>query len=275
MRWFRTDRFSVRFPACQAGGKLQDEEYCIIDQDGDERKIRFHDYHEIYAIPGLYEYLFIERLKCRSPEIVSSLLVQAVIKSSSPVSKLSVLDIGAGNGIVGEVLKQLGIRSIVGIDIIPEAAEAAQRDRPGIYDEYHIEDLQNLSLNTRKRLEAWNFNCLVTVGALGFADIPPRAFAEGYNLIVDDGWIAFNIKEDFIEESDLTGFSHVLKHMVDSGILRVKVKNRYCHRLSVNNRPLYYVAVIGKKEAPIPVGFLESESASGKNTSRRLVIREK
>ena len=248
----KTAEFSLRFPGSEAGTKTQAEEYCIIEQDGHERRIRLHDYHEIYAIPGLYEEIFCERLKYRSPEVVTRLLIQEVSKSLTPVSELAVLDMGAGNGIVGEILRQRGASLIVGIDIFPEAAEAAQRDRPGVYDHYYIEDLQNLSSGTRKKLEAKGFNCLITVGALGFGDIPSPAFAEGYNIIVDHGWIAFNIKEDFLEQGDSTGFSHIVKGMADRDILDIKVKHRYCHRISVDGRPLYYVAVIGKKKASIP-----------------------
>ncbi len=144
----------LRFPASEGGIKTQAEEYCIIEQDGHERRIRFHDYHEIYAIPVLYEHLFHERLKCKSPDVITRLLIEQINKSSDPISELAVFDLGAGNGIVGEILKQNGVNMIVGIDVVPEAAMAARRDRPGVYDDYYIEDLRNLTLDTRRALEA-------------------------------------------------------------------------------------------------------------------------
>jgi len=250
-------RFSISFPAPNSGIKTQAEEYCIIEQDGQERRIRFHDYHEIYAIPGLYEHLFYERLKYKSPDVITSLLIEQINKSSSPISELAVFDMGAGNGIVGKILKQNGVNRIIGIDIVPEAAMAAQRDQSGVYDDYYIEDLRNLSSDTRGALEAKDLNCLITSGALGFGDIPAPAFAAGYNLIAVDGWIAFNIKEDFIEESDSTGFSDLVKGMLDGGIFDLRVRHRYCHRLSVDGRPLYYVAVVGVKKAPIPKALIK------------------
>jgi hypothetical protein len=255
----KTMKFSLRFPPSEAGSKAQDEEYCIIEQDGQERRIRLHDYHEIYAIPGLYEELFCERLKYRSPEVVTRLLIERVNKSRHSVSGLSVFDMGAGNGVAGEILRNKGANLIVGIDLVPEAAEAVQRDRPGVYDDYYIEDLENLSSDTRKKLEAKCFSCLITVGALGFGDIPPRAFAEGYNLIVDGGWIAFNIKEDFLEQTDSTGFSQIVNDMASRDILNIKVKHRYGHRLSVDGKPLYYVAIIGEKKAQIPAFMCNAE----------------
>jgi len=58
---------SVSLPAAGAGLD-QDEEWCeILGSDGSQRRIRFHDYEDIFAIPGLYEHLFAERLCCDSP----------------------------------------------------------------------------------------------------------------------------------------------------------------------------------------------------------------
>jgi len=252
-------KFSISFPAPNSGIKTQAEEYCIIEQDGQERRIRFHDYHEIYAIPGLYEHLFHEKLKCTSPDVITRLLIEQINKSSPPISELAVLDMGAGNGVAGEILKQNGVNLIVGIDVVPEAAMAVRRDRPGVYDDYYIEDLRNLTLDIRRELKAKGLNCLITSGALGFGDIPAPAFAAAYNLIAADGWIAFNIKEDFIEERDSTGFSDLVKGMLDSGILDLKVRHRYCHRLSVVGMPLYYVAVVGVKKAPIMPALIKPD----------------
>jgi hypothetical protein len=251
----KTAKFSIRFPESEPGTRSQSEEYCIIEQDGQTRRIRLHDYQEIYTVPGLYEAIFCERLRYCSPEVVTRLLVEEVNKSRTPLSELVVLDMGAGNGMAGAILRQKGVNVIVGIDIFPEAAEAARRDRPGVYNAYYIEDLQNLSSNTRKKLEARGFNCLMTVGALGFGDIPAPAFAQGYNLIKDGGWIAFNIKEDFLEQGDATGFSEIVHRMAHRDILEIKIRHRYCHRIAVDGKPLYYVAVIGKKKTSIPSPF--------------------
>jgi trans-aconitate methyltransferase len=241
----------VTFPRADDGASSQDEEWCFVELDSIKQRIRFHDYHEIYRIPGLYEYLFCDKLGCVSPEVITGLLKDAVAKSSTSLSQLYVLEIGAGNGIVGELLKKQGINSIVGIDIVPEAAEAIRRDRPLVYDDYYVADLENLPPDIRNELEAKGFNCLVTVGALGFGDIHPEVFATALSFIPKNGWIAFNIKEDFLEESDKTGFSGLVRKMIEEDILEVQVQHRYRHRFSVDGRPLYYVGVIGKKKAAI------------------------
>ena len=43
-----------------------------------KRKIKFHDYDEIYQVPGLYEQIFYDRLKCTSPNKVTSILESAI-----------------------------------------------------------------------------------------------------------------------------------------------------------------------------------------------------
>ena len=42
----------------------QDVEWCTIRRPDGARRVRFHDYDEIYAIPGLYERLFRDVLQC-------------------------------------------------------------------------------------------------------------------------------------------------------------------------------------------------------------------
>jgi hypothetical protein len=251
-----TDKFLVTFPEAKDSASSQDEECCTVEVNGVKQRIRFHDYHKIYRIPGLYEYLFCDKLGCVSPEVITGLLKDEVAESSTLLSELHVLEIGAGNGIVGELLKGQGVNSIVGIDIVPEAAEATRRDRPLVYDDYYLADLEDLSPDIKKKLSAKRFNCLITVGALGFGDIPPKAFATAFDFIVEGGWIAFNIKEDFLEESDTTGFSGLIRKMVEGGILEVQVQQQYRHRFSIDGRPLYYVGVIGKKKAEISIHML-------------------
>ena len=119
--------FEIRLPNVVLA---QDEEYCIVVHEGKERRIRFHDYREIYKIPGLYEHLFCDRLRCTSPETVSSMLMDELTSSGCSPADLNVLELGAGNGLVGESLALRGVESIVGVDITKEAEAAAQRHEP-------------------------------------------------------------------------------------------------------------------------------------------------
>ncbi|MFP4031713.1 MAG: methyltransferase domain-containing protein [Desulfococcaceae bacterium] len=263
-------RFNIQIP--EIDEIEQGEEFFTIEVDGRPEKIRFHDYDRIYEIPGLYEHLFYDRYQCNSPEVVCGLLKERLAAApKNDNGKLTALDIGAGNGMVGEQLVNLGAETVVGIDIIEEAARAARRDRPGVYADYHVADLTRLGPELIESLSAMNFNCMTIVAALGFGDIPPMAFAAGYNFVGPDGWIAFNIKEDFVCKEDETGFCNLIALLEEKGMMEIQERRRYRHRFCQDGAPLYYHAVVGKKRQDIPlemvqglrVGFPKASSVSG------------
>jgi 2-polyprenyl-3-methyl-5-hydroxy-6-metoxy-1,4-benzoquinol methylase len=226
----------------------QDREWCVVRRAGAWQKIRFHDYGRIYDIPGLYECLFQNILGCNSPNYIARLLGQQLLESDSDPSDLRVLDLGAGNGMVGDELSRLGVSHMVAVDILDAAAKAALRDRRGLYADYLVTDLGVLSPLERERLRAHRFNCLTCVAALGFGDIPTAAFGNAFNLIATGGWVAFNIKLEFLSSGDATGFCRLIRELIDSGSLQVRKQVRYQHRLATSGQPLYYVAIVGTKQ---------------------------
>lgn len=250
--------FEVMFPDRKGDSLDQDEEWCLVREGDTERKVRFHNYDEVYRTPGLYEYLFYEKLKCDSPSVVCSLLNDAIREARVDSSDLTVLDLGAGNGMVGEALQDLGVDSVVGVDIIPEAAEAARRDRPDTYEDYYVVDMTAAPSSVREELREKEFNCLTTVAALGFGDIPPDAFAEAFNLVRKGGWVAFNIKDAFLDDADSSGFSDLIGRLLDENRLDVISSRRYRHRLSIAGDPLYYTAFVARKIGDVPRAWLEA-----------------
>ncbi len=237
----------VILPSSSAGPLAQDEEWCEVVTAGQHRRIRFHDYAALYSIPGLYERLFYEELKCCSPQTVSGLLTDVLVRSGTDPAGLVCLDLGAGNGMVGETLVTLGVGAVVGIDILPEAAMATQRDRPGVYESYLVTDLTDLDAAERSKLSDRHFNLLTTVAALGFGDIPPAAFAAAYDLLIRDGWVALTLKEDFLAADDPSGFALLIRQMLESGHLEVQAQKTYQHRLSSQGNPLHYTAIVARK----------------------------
>ncbi|MDP2600598.1 MAG: class I SAM-dependent methyltransferase [Deltaproteobacteria bacterium] len=250
--------FSVAFPE-EENDISQAEEWCVV-RCGKKRprRIRFHDYHKIYNIPGLYEFLFYERLRCQSPAVICRFLRRELEKSGKSPATLKVMDLGAGNGMVAEELAKLGVQNIVGVDILREAKRAALRDRPGVYHDYHAVDMTRLPRRVLSLFKKEGFNCLVSVAALGFGDIPHRAFAQAYNLIDDSGWIAFTIKEDFLHKRYTHGFSKMIQKMARSGLLDLRLRRRYHHRLSVAGKPLSYVGMVGVKKGNISRSILKT-----------------
>ena len=253
-----TTRYEITFP--EEGALGQDEEWCLVHAEGTTRKVRFHDYGEIYDAPGLYEQLFYEHLECSSPETVARLLGRELKRSGVDPATLNVLDVGAGNGMVGEQLAEVGIERMVGADIIPEAAAAAARDRPAIYDDYLVLDLTALDDAAREDLESRKLNALTCVAALGFGDIPPAAFAAAYDVLVPGAWLAFSIKEDFLEERGGSGFARLMRELVEQGMVEIRAQRRYRHRLSATGEPVHYIALVASKQsredaAPLAAGL--------------------
>ncbi len=234
----------------------QDEEWCVVRLNGQWREIRLHDYDELFSVPGLYERLIYDILKCDSPVRVRKLFAAELAASGTRAGTLRALDIGAGNGMVGEELADMGVEFIVGVDIIEAAAEATQRDRPGIYANYHVVDMTRLSQSDRRELAGYGLNCLTCVAAIGFGDIPTKAFAAAYNLIEPGGWIAFNIKATFLHEDDKSGFARLIRSMMADKTLEVRETQHYQHRIGTNRQPIPYVAIVGNKRRDVSEGML-------------------
>lgn len=252
------NRHRIQFPNIDVNNLSQSETYFyVIENNGKKEKVRFHDYDKIYQVPGLYEQLFYDRLKCTSPVKVTDILKKAIDQTDEDFYSLRVLDLGAGNGMVGEALTKYGVSRLVGVDIIPEAKQAMERDRPQYYDAYYIADFCDIDEDTRDEFESWSLDCLTTVAALGFGDIPPKAFMNAFNMINQQGWVAFNIKESFIDERDQTGFSRMIRDLILSKYIDIYHLERYRHRLSIDGEPLFYFAIACKKNADVPQEYFE------------------
>lgn len=257
-RTMQSKRYQIQFPQADGQTLTQAEAYFyVVEPNGERARIRFHDYDKIYEMPGLYEQVFYDRLKCVSPVKVAEILKSAIDQSNENFTQLRVLDLGAGNGLMGEALKKYGVSRMIGVDIIAEAQVATERDRPHIYDAYYVSNFCRLSDNEKAEFHSWSLNCLTTVAALGFGDIPPAAFIEALNIVQPTGWVGFNIKETFLHESDESGFSRMIRKLVFSEYLDIYHLERYRHRLSIEGEPLYYYAIAGKKTADIPREFIE------------------
>lgn len=255
LRKIDTDVEQIRLPAQvenQDQGLEQDQEWCEVVIAGETRRVRFHDYDRIYQVPGLYEKIFYEELQCCSPSRVVGLLNEVLEDFNEDPESLRVLDVGAGNGMVGEELQACGAEQIVGVDIIEEAKDAAERDRPEVYDDYLVADLTDLSEQVEEALRKPRFNCLTTVAALGFGDIPAAAFLKAFDLCETPGWLAFNIKEDFLRDEDQSGLGAVIQQLSRDEVIQIQAYRRYQHRLSIDGEPLHYVAMVARKLRDVP-----------------------
>jgi SAM-dependent methyltransferase len=244
--------FLVRLPTYESSLD-QHEEYFILVQDGIEQAIRLQDYRAIYRVPGLYEYVLNDMLQCVSHNLTIDLLEANLRRDGESLAGLSVLEIGAGTGLVAAGLRQRGVETIVGIDILEEAMEAAERDHPGVYTRYYAEDLCRLSADTRRELSVVAFNCLACISAGGCNHIPARAFTAGYNMLPDGGWILTNIRTSTLEhpQTDHDALPRLINQITEDGTFEVYERKTYQHRLTVYGKPIMYTALVGRKRAAI------------------------
>jgi len=129
-------------------------------------------------------------------------------------------------------------------------------DGPDLFDV--VADFTDLSEEQKQDLADWSFDCLTSVAALGFGDIPPAAFFQALQLVGPGGWVAFNIKDTFLESSDDSGFSRFVRELIFSDFLEIHQLERYTHRVSMEGVSLKYYALIGRIVAPMPEKFLEN-----------------
>ncbi|MCI5222397.1 MAG: methyltransferase [Candidatus Electrothrix sp. AR4] len=252
-----SSNYYVSFPKKNRKDASQDQEYFLFQDEKKtfQEKIRLHDYGRIFEIKGLYEKIYTELLECNSPKTVCSMLIDSV-NEYSDVEKgsLRIIDLGAGNGMAGEELIRHNVNKIIGIDIDQYAKKATERDRPGIYDKYFVTDLSAPDTSVSSELDEMKCNCMTSISNLGFHDIPTQAFVTGFNFIEFSGYIAFNIKETFFEDTD-NEFCRLISYLQKNGALEILQQKKYIHRKSTDGMPLYYLAIVARKKYNIPANW--------------------
>jgi hypothetical protein len=220
------------------------EEVVVCFADARRECVRVQDYERVYRVPGLYEAIVMEKLRCRSPERVASMLAGARrMLGHAQQQPLRVLDLGAGNGVSGEALARHGLRPVVAIDIQPAARAAALRDRPHTYDTYLTADLLSLTASQRRAIRALMPGALACVGAIGLDHVPPAALPAALELLTDDSLLAYTVAAERAG-TDGKEISTRLLAIADQWLIEELARERYRHRVTVTGRPIWWEAVI-------------------------------
>ena len=223
-----------------------EEAFTVTFAQGRSERMRLHDYDRMYAVPGLYEDVIQRRLQCASPAKIADVLLRVAELETREPHLLRVLDLGAGNGIVGEELRARGVDVLVGTDSARKAGTAAARDRPGLYSSYLLGDLKGMpELGTLVR--ELGINCIVCAGALGFEHIEAHSFAELWELLPPGAIFALTVHEDLADPgtSDIGDELAVLRAQ-GSGT-EIVVWERFRHRLTMTGEPIHYLAIGARK----------------------------
>ncbi len=123
-----------------------------------------------------------------SPRIAVARLAEHVDIGST------ILDAGAGTGLVGERLAAAGYRDLVAIDLSPGMLAAARAK--GVYRE-----LRQMTLGQPLAFADAAFDAVIAVGVFTTGHAPARAFDELIRVTRPEGAIVFSLRMDRIEPS--------------------------------------------------------------------------
>ena len=224
------------------GPPLADGEYVML---AEHEIVHLHDYARIYREPGLYEHVVQERLHCRSPQVAVEGFMRGVAHLGLEPAPMAVLDVGAGTGLVGELLRREGIAQVIGVDALAEARAACLRDRPGVYADYLVGDLGSRASPLRPALHRYELVGLVCAGAFGGTHAQPQALTTALAALAVGAPVAFTIGEQWMDSSDPEGFGGTIERLEATGALEVVERTRFQHRLTTTGQPVFYELICG------------------------------
>jgi hypothetical protein len=230
-------RFTARL-ADQADPEIGREVIRVSHDDGRTEELFLHDYERLYSLPGVYEEIVQDRLRCRSPQEVAALLASAVDALGWDRAEIRAIDLAAGNGVSGEALAAEGLRAVLGTDIVPSARDAALRDRPELYGAYLTLDLLQLTDEQRDAVAALNANALNCVAPVGSeaGQLPAQVLVEAAKLLAADSLVAYMHDPTFGTPDVVT--AQLWADGLGAGVRAQKlVRRRYVHRYTVNGAP--------------------------------------
>ncbi len=173
-----------------------------------------------------------------SSDVVVGLYADALRTLGRDAAAERVLDLGAGNGIGGEVLRDRGVGHVVGLDIEPEARAAALRDRPGTYDDYLVADLAE-EPGTIAALGTRDLTALLAVSAIGAGHIPMALLADTIEgVLAPGGLFGFAVAEELLPDFHDAFFARVRAEELG--------RREYRHRLTADGGEHRATAVVAR-----------------------------
>lgn len=147
----------------------------------------------------------IARRDYRLPGIITALMARHVSTGAG-----TVLDAGAGTGILGEWLSLAGYRDLLALDMSPGMLERAARR--GVYG-----GLQTGELGCPIDLPDGRFAAVASAGAFGITHAPASGFREMVRLTREGGHLVLSVRLEGIDEG---GFEEEARRMERDGLWR-------------------------------------------------------
>ncbi len=195
-------------------------------------------------MPGLYERVFYEELGMCSTRVVVGMLAG---EFEAPEAQ-RVLDLGAGNGLGGDELRDRGVERIFGIDVEPQAPIATERDRPGVYERYLIADLADPPADVMEALEDFAPTAVAALSALGPGHAPPAVLERALQLLEPGGLFAFAVMPSLLPgrpDPDGNGYPAYLEQLFADRAEQL-ASEAYVHRMQTDGTEHHAVAFVGR-----------------------------
>jgi predicted TPR repeat methyltransferase len=226
------------------------EEWVEFGPPDARERVAFHDYAALYAVPGLYDRVFRDELGMCSAQRVVGLYARALQPLRRPPAAERVLDLGAGNGIGGEELRRIGVGRVTGLDLEPQAREAALRDRPGVYDDYLVGDLSAPAQDGLAGLAALEPTAVLALSALGPGHAPPAVLDRALRLLPGGGLFGFAVTPTLLAGSDdpaglASGYPEFLRELFAHRADEL-ARDAYVHRRRTDGSDDLGVAFVGR-----------------------------
>ncbi len=122
-----------------------------------------------------------------SPQAAANVFARLVPK------RAKVLDAGAGTGLVGEVLADLGYRDLIAIDLSQGMLDEARNKN--VYAELH-----QMVLGETLDFDSGLFEGVISVGVFTLGHAPASAFDELIRVTQPGGYVVFSLRTDVYEE---------------------------------------------------------------------------
>lgn len=233
----------------QPGRGQHEESLTVRYPDGRSETMRLHEYDRVYAIPGLYEEVVHNRLKCDSPRVLADTLVTACERAGDDPARLRAFDLGAGNGVMGEEVAGRGVKVVVGSDDSAPARDAAQRDRPGLYEEYLVGDVDDLD-DLEGLVREHRLNTIICAASLGMGHITAESFERLWAPFPAGSWFAVTLADANAEPGG-SDFGDYLARLRGGGDdTEILADEPFRHRLTMAGEPIGYRAVVARKGLP-------------------------
>ena len=203
-------------------------------------------------MPWLYEHIVQDLLGYRSPQTAVDGLARALTRLRIDPAEIVLLDLGAGTGIVGELAREHGVRTLIGVDPLDAARTACLRDRACLYHDYLVGDLAAPSRGLLTRLRRHRPTALMSAGALGGTHGPPAALRGALALLPAGAPVVFTIDERWMQGDGPGGFRTPVIQFLASAELRKLERSRFQHRLSTAGHPIHYELIVAAKRSDGP-----------------------